>query len=451
MVYEAYCWLHQIAKKILRNTKATQFQMVNLDSDIEVNNPKETWFNDIQLPKGDCMLMKSQAFPIENIIANGAFPMLNESFQKKKNKHNKGISIDHAEEKWIGFIERAQIPQGYRNASLCYAGYILECEEWCLPSWTWTNAAVIRLMSWHDMAKAKQMADVLLHLQCESGGWVVRNDYSANGMIPMLAPNDSAYLANNGLLSVYRITQETQYLEAAEKCAAWIISTAREDGLVWVGMNAQTGQWIQKNNIVDIGFTAGLFAELYTITGKEYYKAYLEKFIDTYINLFQKEDGSFATGLNEKDEQIGGAFGRGQAWALEGLIPAYEVLREDKIKAAIDGIIDNLLKKQKRSGGWAYNLDRPLLGLDCKAASVIGMSLVKWYPYSANQLRMKDAIQKALNWCLTNTVNDESNACGGIFSYCMEGAIVHHLYTSTAFVYSNVYAVEMLNTVRKWR
>ena len=79
------------------------------------------------------------------------------------------------------------------------------------------------------------------------------------------------------------------------------------------------------------------------------------------------------------------------------------------------------------------------------------MSLVKWYPYSANQLRMKDAIQKALNWCLTNTVNDESNACGGIFSYCMEGAIVHHLYTSTAFVYSNVYAVEMLNTVRKWR
>ncbi len=451
MIYEAYGWLHLTAKTILRKNKEAQFKMVNLESDIEVQNSEKTWFNDIQLPKGDCMLMKSQAYPIENIIANGAFPMLHESFQKKHNKHKKGISIDQAEEKWVGFIERAQIPRGYRNAGLCYAGYILECEEWCLPSWTWTNAAVIRLMSRHDMAKAKQMADVLLLLQCESGGWVVRNDYSANGMIPMLAPNDSAYLANNGLLSVYRITQEAQYLEAAEKCAAWIISTARPDGLVWVGMNAQTGQWIQKNNIVDIGFTAGLFAELYTITSKECYKAYLEKFIDTYIKLFQKEDGSFATGLNEKDEQIGGAFGRGQAWALEGLIPAYEVLGEDKIKAAIEGIIDNLLKKQKRSGGWAYNLDRPLLGLDCKATSVIGMSLAKWYPYSADQQRMKNAILKALNWCLTNTVNDESNACGGIFAYCMEGAIVHHLYTSTAFVYSNAYAVEMLNAVRKWR
>ena len=79
------------------------------------------------------------------------------------------------------------------------------------------------------------------------------------------------------------------------------------------------------------------------------------------------------------------------------------------------------------------------------------MSLVKWHPYSANQKRIEEAVSKALNWCLANTVNDETNACGGIFAYCMEGAIVHHLYTSTAFVYSNAYAIEMLNSARKWR
>lgn len=451
MIYEAYGWLHLTAKTILRKNKAVQFKMVNLESDIEVQNTGKTWFNDIQLPEGPCALKRSQAYPIENIVAKEMFPNLCESFQKKKNKHKKGISIKQAEEKWFDFIERSKIPKEYKNGGLCYAGYILDCEEWCLPSWIWTNAAVIRLMSRYDISKAKQMADVLLRLQSKCGGWIVRNDYSADGMIPMLAPNDSAYLANNGLLSVYKITQEAKYLEAAEKCAAWIVATAREDGLVWVGMNARTGQWIRKNNIVDIGFTAGLFAELYIMTGKEEYKSYLAKFVDTYIRLFQKEDGSFATGLNEKDEQIGGAFGRGQAWALEGLIPAYEVLREDKIGTAIEGIIDNLLKKQKRSGGWAYNLDRPLLGLDCKATSVIGMSLVKWYPYCTDQKRIKEAVQNALNWCLVNTVNDETKACGGIFAYCMEGAIVHHLYTSTAFVYSNAYAIEMVNAVRKWR
>ena len=49
---------------------------------------------------------------------------------------------------------------------------------------------------------------------------------------------------------------------------------------------------------------------------------------------------------------------------------------------------------------------------------------------------------------MANTVSDESEAEGGIFSYCMEGAVVHHLYTSTAFVYSSAYAIEMLRMAK---
>ena len=53
MIYEAYGWLHLTAKTILRKNKEAQFKMVNLESDIEVQNSEKTWFNDIQLPKGD--------------------------------------------------------------------------------------------------------------------------------------------------------------------------------------------------------------------------------------------------------------------------------------------------------------------------------------------------------------------------------------------------------------
>lgn len=422
--------------------------MVDLDADIEIQNAAPTWFNDVEFQSRTCKLKKAEAFPIENIVAKDMFLELQESFQGKRHKHRKGVTEESAEKVWMDFIQKSIIPQEYKNGGLCYAGYILDCESWCLPSWIWINATVIRLLCTCNIVQAQQMADKLLHLQCECGGWIVRNDYTTNGIIPMLAPNDSAYLANNALLSVYKVTNKSKYLISAEKCADWILSTSRQDGLVWVGMNAQSGQWIHQHNIVDIGFTAGLFAELYTITGKEKYKQYLEKFITIYIRLFKKRNGSFATGLNEKDEQIGGAFSRGQAWALEGLIPAYCILKSAELRNTINCLVSILLKKQKKSGAWSYNLDRPLLGLDCKATPVIGLSLIQWYPYSSNQDEIKSAVQKAIKWCLKNTICDKSDACGGIFAYCMEGAIVHHLYTSTAFVYSSAYAIEMIKALR---
>ena len=448
MIYEAYGLLHLTVKRILGKSKKEKFKMVDLSADLSVQNSKETWFNDIQLQKGSCRLLKSQAFPIENIVEQNMFPDLQLSFQKRSHRHKKGVTEESAIEKWNSFIENAKIPDGYRNGGLCYAGYIMDCESWCLPSWIWTNAAIVRVLCKENLPQAQKMADKLLDQQCECGGWVVRNDYGESGMIPMLAPNDSAYLANNAMLNIYKSTKEMRYLIAAEKCAEWIMATAREDGLVWVGKNVQKGQWNKKNNIVDIGFTAGLFAELYVLTKKECYKDYLKKFTTTYIKLFQKADGSFATGLNEKDEQIGGAFGRGQAWALEGLIPAYQVLKTEELRSSIEGIVEKLLKTQDKSGGWPYNLDRRLLGLDCKATSIIGTSLIRWYPYSSNQNKIKRSVREAVRWCLANTVSDESEAEGGIFSYCMEGAVVHHLYTSTAFVYSSAYAIELLRMAK---
>lgn len=450
LIYEIYGWLHLTAKRVLGKEKKPKFRMVDLDSDICEHNNTASYFNEIQIQEGECIVLKSQAFPVENIVAENSFAELKTSFQRKACKHNKGITNAEAHEKWKSFIERSEIPDGYRNSGLCYAGYILDCESWCLPSWIWTNAAIIRVLCEENLSKAEKMADKLLKMQRDCGGWIVRNDYSENGMIPMLAPNDSAYLANNGLLSVYKKTKDSRYLFAAEKCADWIIETAREDGLVLIGQNSKTGQWIHNNNIVDIGFTAGLFAELYAITSKKHYRDFLEKFAYRYVKLFRKTDGSFATGLNAKDEQIGGAFGRGQAWALEGLIPAYQVLKDAELKYTIEGIVDSLLRKQNNYGGWPYNLDRPLLGLDCKATPVIGMSLIKWCPYSSNQEAIINAVKNSICWCLKNTVSDDSSANGGIFSYCMEGAIVHHLYTSTAFVYSSAYAIELLTAYEKW-
>ena len=355
-----------------------------------------------------------------------------------------GVDDEDAENVWRQFIENSVIPTEYKNAGLHYAGYILDCESWCLPSWVWTNAAIIRMYCRiGEIEKAKELSDNLISKQDKCGGWIVRNDYDSKGAVPVLAPNDSAYAANNGCIEVYLVTGEDKYLDAAVKCGEWIIETAREDGMVHVGYDTRDKQWQTKHNIVDIGFTAALFAKLYQVTKEERYKDFLKRFTAKYIELFYIPAlKGFATSLDANDQQLGGMFGRGHAWALEGLIPAYEVLKDEKLKTVIDDTIDTLLRLQDRSGGWAYNLSRPLMGIDCKATPIIALAIANWrYDEKA-----KSTVNNALRWTIRHTSPD-GNSTGGIFSYTTEGAIVHHMYTWTAFVYSSAYAIELKRKV----
>lgn len=354
-----------------------------------------------------------------------------------------GTSASKAISFWRSFINSSLIPDGLEHAGTLYAGYIGETKEWCLPSWIWTNAATVRMYCVTGMIpEAQKLAKHLADYQQESGGWIVRNDYDEFGAIPMLAPNDSAYIANNAFIELYLSTKKLKYLEIARRCADWIIETARPDGIVYTGYNMRDKKWDKNCVIVDTGFTGGLFSRLYEITHEEKYLNFLKCFIDKYIDLFYiPATHGFCTSIDKNDRQQGGMFGRGQAWALEGLIPAYLVLKDAKVKAVIDCTIDNLIQLQCKNGGWAYNLTKPLMGEDCKAISVIAKAMMEWYVITKDE-RCRQSAERALDWCRKHTAI-EGEAKGGIFSFCIEGGVVQNLYTSCAFVYASAYAIEL--------
>ena len=427
MIYDlscrVYCTAHRLAKSLLRQG-SQQFRMVDIDPG--------------DVPESEL----GNFFPVENIMY-GEVKNGRPSFETLAEKCSLGVSSDKVAEEWRAFIASSTIPQGYKNAGLCYAGYI-DRLGWCLPSWIWTNASLVRATLLSPLKaedKGRGVADLLLGLQEECGGWIVRNDYGVADVVPVLAPNDSSYIANNAMLTMYCETKEEKYLEAAQRCADWVISVARPDGMVPVGFDMRKLVW-QKHNIVDTGFTAALFARLYEITGEIKFKDFLIRFTEAYIRLFYNEStGGFATSLDANDRQLGGMFARGQAWALEGLIPAYRVLKDERIRSVIVQTIQNLLRTQRKTGGWAYNLTRPLMGLDCKGIPVIAKALLEWNKVAPN-IALVDAAKRALVWCEAHTCMN-GPARGGIFSFCMEGAVVHHSYTSTAFVYASVYALEV--------
>lgn len=452
MKYEIYGRLHKFTKKILGRFPVPMYRMISIpensfskDNTINVADaPFVEYFN--ELNPSPNILHKKDIYPVENIVPLQTFVSYQDSFtsSNKYKKNNYGIHLDKSEDIWMRFIKNSKIDGGYRNSGLHYAGYILEDNEWCLPSWVWTNAAIVRMYcSLGKIELAKNIADILLKQQQEGGGWIVRNDYNKHGAIPVLAPNDSAYIANNACLELYYHTNDEKYLTSARKCADWIMDTARNDGMVYSGYDVKKKYWQAKHNIVDVGFTAGLFSRLYECCKEKKYLEFLKKFTERYIELFYiSEKNGFATSLDEHDQKMGGMFGRGQAWALEGLIPASRVLHDSEINQIIENTINMLIHKQDRNGGWAYNITRPLMGIDCKATSVIACSLMNWYQQGHKRKEIEQSAIKALNWCLKNTLND-GIAEGGIFSYTVEGAIVHHLYTRTAFVYGSSYAIEL--------
>lgn len=369
---------------------------------------------------------------------------INTIFKIVKFTNNNASSCD-----WFSFIEKSSIGSPPSFHGLHFSGFILEKQAWCLESWIWTNAAIVRLFSKnHRIKEASEIAYKLLEKQQKCGGWIVRNDYDSKGVIPVLAPNDSAYIANNAMLSLFKITNDPRLLTSACCCADWIMKTCREDGMVYTGFNTRDNVWNKNYIIVDVGFTGALFANLYEITKNEQYKDYLLKFTRRYIELFYLEENKgFATSIDFRNIHRGGMFARGQAWALEGLIPAYYVSKESFIKDIISKTIETLIRKQNNDGSWAYNLSRPLMGNDCKGVSVIANSLLEWNKIFPDK-RLVYTAKKALNWCKKHTFK-EGDAKGGIFSFCTEGAIVKDLYTSCAFVYASAYAIEVEQLLNK--
>lgn len=347
-----------------------------------------------------------------------------------------------SDEAWRGFVDAARVPDGWRNSGLYAVCMARPSGQWTLSSWVWTSAAIARYQAMRgNHAELSRIADALLRLQLSDGGWVVRHDFFGGRTTPMIAPNDSAYIANNAILSAYEATGDVRYLGAAERCAEWIISTAQPDGLVYLGKDAFSGKWLEDSNIVDIGFTAALFARLYEITGKVGYRDFLERFCEAYVTTFRNpKDGTFVTGVDGDRNPRGGTFARGQAWALEGLIPAAVALKSSKLYDVCDAIVRNLVSGQMRDGGWAYNMSSPLMGQDCKGVPVIALALARWGRLSRDG-SAADAASRALAWCRAHTPLSGPFA-GGIFSYCLEGCVTHDLYSQAAFTYSSSYALE---------
>jgi rhamnogalacturonyl hydrolase YesR len=319
-----------------------------------------------------------------------------------------------------------------------------------MPSWIWTNAAIGRYYVNSGKAhEARRLADKFLSAQLKCGAWIVRFDFVGRDrhLRRTVAPNDSAYIAANCLLRVFRECGDDKYLDSSQRCAAWIMEYGCCHDLVYPGYDYDRGVWDTSGNIVDTGFTADLFCSLYDITHQDKYCAFADRFITAYLKAFYKGGGVFAPALDRNGNHIGtGVFARGQAWALEGLIAYYRMTHDARIEGIIDDTVGYLLQHQRPNGAWHHVIRPGVLQWfsadDCKGTPVIAAAIDAWaVSKDSRSGEIRKAVAAAVQWCKVHTAT-EGDGRGGIFSWSPEGGIEPN--ASVAFVYANCYLGELL-------
>lgn len=109
-------------------------------------------------------------------------------------------------------------------------------------------------------SRAIKMADWELKIQKQEGGW--EGFYEGDGQPPVVFNSGQVI---RGMIRTYKETNQKKYLNAAIKCANWIVSTQDEDGS-WTSTNFK-----QMKRVYDTYVTAPI-AELYEITQNEEYR-----------------------------------------------------------------------------------------------------------------------------------------------------------------------------------
>lgn len=447
MLFHFYGFVHHMAKLILHKPiPGTNIQFFNVYAKKNEEVIRQAVSSSEALINGD-NITSASLFYGENSV-DGGHISFSDKFGFQTVKSLNSICETKYAVAWENLLNRVTVPEGWRNSGFLQTGYIHEKGQWCLSSWIWTSAATARYYSLSGQTDlCQKIADAFLREQLSCGGWIVRYEFEGGKTTKVVAPNDSAYIAHNSLISAYDITGDSTYLTAAVRCADWIIETARTDGIVFTAVDPESGEGKKDANIVDIGFTVALFADITVRIKDDRYIMFAEKFLNRYIELFfDKKENAFYTALDNKDRPVGGYFARGQAWALEGLISVYKVNSDNALSKIICRLSDYLISKQNKDGSWSYNFSKPMMGNDCKGISVIARNLLDVYELFKKDSYLFSA-KRALKWCEKHTVlKGEEEGC--IESYSVEGAVVHNLYTTTAFVYSTAYALETMKRLK---
>jgi hypothetical protein len=359
-----------------------------------------------------------------------------------------------ADREALAFILRSIARPGSKYGGLVPGCFDCDQKMFRLHSWIWTNGAIIAaLLESLDQgeAAAQRAVDVgrrLLTYQVSHGSnrgafpvrWDIAED-SPVGVADWYAPNDAAFMASYGFVRLFKAGAGDEFFVAANSVGEWILREAlKKDGRLSVGYRADIERWDWGWLYVDAGFTLTLFRDLYAITKEDRWRAAAVAFANWFVARFWHAGGRYfaKTVVRNCRKQVRRWFSRGQAWAIDGMIAAWEASGDDRFLNIASECAVALMHKQTASGAWHYLANEPQSGLCNKGTPVIGYNLARLGNITDNST-MRVAAARAATWCVEAADRSESIVRGAIVARNQEGAFANGLYAATAFPYASAF------------
>jgi rhamnogalacturonyl hydrolase YesR len=385
---------------------------------------------------------------------------------EKKSIENENQNISSSQLLTINYINASRIIDDSIYNGLFYPAFDIDNSSFRLTSWIWCNSILIKMVldapEVFDVTKnidfCKDLTDKICKFQIttgdNAGAFLVRYDVSkkfTNGIIPWLAPNDSAFIATNALLPMYIRTKERTYLDKAIDVGNWIIDRGiNKEYQLLVGFNMNNQKWEEDWLYIDSGFTINLFVDLYNVTNEVKWREYAQSITRKYIDIFYLGDGRFIKEWKREKKNLMLYFTRGFAWALDGLVTYCEYFKEEEYLNIINDTISFISENQNQDGSWNYILNDNNSGIDNKSVSIMSYHILR-----ASQLLGNDEWEKvsskAIEWC-RNNINYSHNTkslpgCLSATNY--EGDIIGNRFGNVSFLYSSAYYMLAENLLKK--
>lgn len=267
------------------------------------------------------------------------------------------------------------------------------------------------------LALAKRAGDFLVLYQAQQGShrgagpWTV----TETGESHHLHYTFDAAMGMSGLADLYKFTQDEKYLKSAVMAADWLINEAQNpDGSfksVYDSKQAAfdsqllENDWSGDRGCLHIKHIRGL-AKVQALTGKQELLEGMDKTM-RWSQEIQKETGAFPARADQ--DYI---FTHAHCYALEGLISAYPIFKENKILEAFLKAVEWLVAAQNPDGSFYDYYGLPGLGKRLSASHNILRSIYHGtITVDSNRiirLKRSDATAQAARiFCISYTVDQQ--------------------------------------------
>lgn len=233
------------------------------------------------------------------------------------------------------------------------------------------------------------------------------------------------------LLELYRMTQDSKYLEAAKSAGDWLLAMQNPDGSVINQKKLKDGQWVSdtRYSCLYLGQVLSAMSRLYTATSDPRYFVGAKKIAQLSAQRAAKQGYFMRDEYRLPDDPVP------TSWMIMSLLDFYRATHQAEYKEIYLKCAEELLKRQLRDAGDILNYGR-FKGTYATSGNgwineILGEVLKTCREEGADCEKYKEAMILVSRWLIQNTYSEENTyflrrpgpALGGLIRNRLEEAV----------------------------